>query len=208
MPFRRRARRVRRRRRRFRGRRPRMRRRRRVALDPERKDNTTVSAGQAISSAGAIINLNGVSAGTVSNQRIGRQALWLSATSQMNFNLGAGATVPAAVKMWLILDRQPQGVVMTMTQFLATATLPTISARNLENTARFKVLWTRRIVLQAFFPTKLVKFFKPLRFTSRHSATLPGVANMTTNALFIIFASDQVANLPTVDYTLRLRFVG
>lgn len=210
MPFRRRNRRVSRRRRRVfrRRRRPRMRRRRRLALDPERKDNTTVIAAQTIPSTGTIILLNGVATGANPDQRIGRQALWLSASGQMNFNLGAAALVPQAIKVWLILDRQPQGIAMVMADFLDTATLPTISARNLENTARFKVLWTRRIVLQAFIPSKLMTVFKPMRITSRHFSTLPGIANMSTNALFLIFASDVAVALPTVDFTLRLRFVG
>lgn len=210
MPFRRNRRvrrsRVVRRRRRGRGR---MVRRRRVALDPERKSSTLTIIGQTINSAGAIFHINIAEEGLGPGNRIGRQALWVSAQSQMNFTIGAAATIPSVIKVWLILDKQPQTNVITLDDFLNQPAAATVSSRNLDNINRFKVMWTAKFHLQVFIPSVEKKFFKSFRFKSRYNAAGGMIAQMENGALYVIMVSDTpLANLPMVDFQTRCRFVG
>ncbi len=183
-------------------------RRRRLALDPERKDVAGTVVGQTISTAGAIFHINAANEGINPEDRIGRQALWLSATANMTFKMGTASGVPNSLRIWLIVDKNPNGVLITLADFLESPTAATISNRNLDNRNRFKVMWTRRFTMDADHRVRNLSFFKNFRIISRHSGGGAGIADVQNGAIYLIFASDQAADLPVLDFSRRVRFVG
>lgn len=207
MPFRRRRRSRRpRRRRRFRGRR--MRRTRRLVLDPERKVGD-INQSQESSDQGLINFVNNIAGGNENTQRIGIQHVNLSSLLTANVDINGGI-VPTNVKCWLVWDKSPNGLQMTFAQLLQSVGAATTSARNLQFSLRFRVLWSRSITLDIFNQNKRFKVFKRMRLKSRWLSPVNGIANLQTGALYFLHISDIDAldNPPIVDFSHRLRFVG
>ncbi len=207
MPFRRRRRGRRRRRmtrRSFRSRRP----RRALVLDPERKFGD-IDQSLAVTSTGTVLLLNNLAAGDGANQRIGIQHINLSSLFTATMDIAVGI-LPATMKIWLVWDTQPNGLLMTIGDLLATALIPVNSPRNLDNTLRLKVLWSRKFTFDIFNQIKKFTKFKSMQRKTRWIDVNNGIANLRSGALYLVFASDiAVANGPPVcDFTHRLRFVG
>ncbi len=206
-------------RRRRRGRRPRRRRRmnrrsftsrrgRALVLDPERKFGD-LNSGVPSTVDGTILFLNNIGGGSANTQRIGVQVINTSSLIMANVDMANGTT-PATVKMWLVLDKSPNGELVTFNEFLATGLLKTTFPRNLGHTLRLQVLWTRTMSFDVFNANKHVKMFKRLRFKSRWLGALNGIANLQSGALYLLHASDiaAAANPPFIELSHRLRYVG
>ncbi len=210
MPFRRRRARRRRPRRRRRFRARRMIRRRRVVIDPEKKDLTTFNANVQMDLGGVFRLLNGTDAGVGTDERIGRQMVTTSYMVDGNIQLGAGATGCQFVKIWLIWDRQPQGITLNFLDYLANPAFPTVSPRNLENRRRIKVMWSRSYRLDVFNPCAKIKIFKRLKVFVRHNDPTAGIASIESGALWLVLSSDEIAGptAPVITFSDRIRFVG
>ncbi len=211
MPFRRRLRRRRRRRsRRFRGRR--RFRRRRMTLDPERKlVDVNNDTGLLMNFNGSTTLLNSTTAGINNMQRLGIQQLNMSSLFNATMDINTGI-LPVTIKVWLVWDKQPQGVALTpfdVLQVTGNAGIVT-SARRLANALRVRVLWTKRVQLDVFNTIKQISIFRRLRFKTRYVAALGGVAQMESGALWLMTASsiDVAGVQPRIIFNHRLRFVG
>lgn len=211
MPFRRRNNRSRfRRRRRRRPVRRRGRRRMSRRLDPERKDVVENQGTILLNTGGLRTILNGVPSGVDPGNRIGRQAMFLSITGQFKFLFGTGAVVPQNVRMWLVHDSQPDGVLLTLGDLLGDVTAPTVSLRNMDKTRKLRVLWTRKFCLDVFRPCRTVTMNRKFRIISRYNGPGAGVAPLISGALVMVIVADTLAGPidPTVQYQTRTRFVG
>lgn len=210
MPFRRRGRRARgrrTRRRTFRGRR--MRRSRQLVLDPEYKLLNFNQINFDVSSAGIVFSLNSeIEQGVSSIQRIGIQHINLSSNIQMRFDLNGGI-VPVTIKAWLVWDRDPRGVQMTVANLLSQPVQALESHRNLSHTLRLTVLWSRTFQMDVFNTQARMKKFIRMRKKSRWNSPDAGIGSLEHGALMLMFVSNIVAApLPHVNWNHRLRFVG
>jgi len=204
MPFRRR----RPRRRRRRRPRRRFRRRMRSRLDPEKKNHDFNLIDANMNPAGTSVHMNDIPQGITENDRIGRQALMLSIFLKFNCKLGAGATIPAAVRVWLLVVKQPAGIVPTIGDFLQTVALPTTSPRSLNQLGQFKVIWTKRMTLDIFNPIRQGVAFKRMRLKTRWIGLNGTAADTETGSVWLIWASDAGVNPPTITFSTRLRYTG
>lgn len=209
MPFRRRV----RRRRRRRARRPRrrtFRRMRHVRMDPEQKSITIAQASLPIALVGLFAQPTIIDQGVDSDNRIGRKAVFTQFDASFLINSAATPLNGTVVKIWLIHDKTPNGVQFPLADFLASPGLPHISHRNLNKTNRLRVLWSKTISWNALLPSRRVVLHKRLRVTTTYQGTGNGITDITTGGITLLLVSNRavLANMPLVDVSQRIRFVG
>ncbi len=134
----------------------------------------------------------------------------------------------ATIFIALVLDTQTNGAILRSEDVYVNPGASAVTAggplRNLQFTKRFKVLGTRRFIIQN--PnmanetgatggtiqnglTKRFKFFKNLNgIETTYSATTETIANITDNSLHIIAYCSDTAAAPQLSYISRLRFIG
>jgi len=181
-------------------------------LDPERKAVDTVFLNE-IPFVGSqtIIPLNVIGAGNDIDQRQGRQALFVSVLIRMTAVINM-SEVSTTLRWFLLLDKMPDQNPISSATVLQDSAIPILSAMNLNNNKRIRVLRTGRIIMRAApeFPVKEFKLFRPLRFTTRYTSNAVTLANLTSNVLYFCVFSDAPSGLtaPAVRVYSRLRFVG
>lgn len=129
----------------------------------------------------------------------------------------AAATSAPIMYLWLVLDKQPNGAALTVTDFLTT----TVAGSALPNTSfewRFKTLIRLVIPLNSAagvttaynniaMPVEFFyKFKTPLEI--RYSATGGTVADVATNNLCLVAGAADSDDTITFTGTARLRFTG
>lgn len=158
---------------------------------------------------------SGIESGTEEDQRIGRS---ITAT-RLNFN--GIFTLPAStsnhtdvVRLMVVQDKQCNGATFTSAQLLESGG-GFLSYRNLENTARFNVLYDKRFTLNAMTSLgsstqPVTRFFKasiPLKgMKFEYSSTTGSITELKSNNLAIFMISEHGVAL--VNMVSRLRFVG
>jgi len=204
MPFRR--------RKRFRRRRrPRRRRRarKRLSIDPERKFIDNSFSTEISIDAPQIVHINPAIQGVGDNQRLGYQALTLS--SVISVILRSQSAAPnVSWKMWLIHDRLPSGVVMTLPDFLSAVTFPTVSPRNLRTVKRFKVLWAKRKTMTLANTAMMFTISRSHRILTKYVNVGGTIGSTESGALMFVAVSDELAagNPPLMTVSFRVRFTG
>lgn len=177
-------------------------------LDPEKKVFDISIVNQNVTLAGIFLHVNDIPQNVSDTGRIGRQALMLSSQFTYNLALGAGATAPTFIKMWLMWTAQPSGAPPAFADFLNNPTVPTTSQRNLNNLGQYKVLWSRTLIVDIFSPAKKGFIMKRMRKKTRWVGVAGGIAGLDTGSLYLILASDAGALFPQINFTHRLRFTG
>lgn len=187
----------------------RMRRTRRVTLDPERKFMDNLGENVAVHTLGFIILLNDIQGGSTLRERIGIQQINMSSFLTINMRIGAAA-VPVTLKFWLVFDNQPNGALLTLGTLLQADLSPTVSPRNLFESLRLKVLWSRKYQVDPFNQNRKFSIVKSMRKKTRWNGAAAGIANLRSGALYLVAVSDILAanNPPEIDFYHRLRFVG
>ncbi len=137
------------------------------------------------------------------------------------------ADAQALIFLALVLDTQSNGAALNSEDVYANPGASANTAagpfRNLQFTKRFKVLATRRFIIQN--PnianetgatgglvqnglSKRFKFFKKLNFDIIYKGTTADIANTVDNSLHIIGFTTSTAMAPQINYISRFRFVG
>lgn len=178
-------------------------------LDPEKKDIGHVLIGSNITTTGTLRPLNEIPQGTDVSSRQGRQALMLSIFMRLNISQGA-VNVPQFTKVWLIHQKQPRGVNLGMGDFLQDPVVPTVSPRNKDSLGAYQVLWSKKFVTDPFNAGVMATVNRKFRIKTRWDLGDANglIAAMQTGALWLVYASDQAANFPTITFDLRLNFTG
>lgn len=182
--------------------------------------------------------LNGLAQGTAIDQRIGNRAIIKKIQVNILVNSPAVLNVSdvAVIRNWrpvirlaVVLDTQANGSAPTggdiyLTPTSSTDTSGSLTLRNLDHVARFKILavktlnWTpsetagSATTLSLSSHSRLVSFTIPLTLLTHYDGTGLNYADMTTNAISLMAQvnSENVATkLPVrFDYNVRTRFIG
>ncbi len=179
-------------------------------LNVEKKNfDTELTNGTLPGTTGAIQQLTNIPIGDTVGARDGNQCKLISVYIRGNVRQNASAT-QTVCRFMLVLDKQTNGAIYTLAQLLnnVTADDNVVSPLNLDNMYRFIVLWDKVITLSDTGSTvKFFKFYKKLDLKLRFDAAAGTIADLTTNSLSIVRIGDEATNLPTVTYSVRLRFV-
>jgi len=152
--------------------------------------------------------VNGVGAGTGFNERVGRKIKIKSI--QLNGVVIVGTAVPARVRLMLVLDRQANGSTPSIGNILDNTTILVNSKAfmNLDNRARFSVIWDKKVTLDAVMKTQVdYSVFKKKLIDVTYSGTTNGIGSISTNSIWFVAVSDQgVTNAPTFVGGVRIRY--
>ncbi len=154
--------------------------------------------------------------GTGLQQRIGQTAKWLSWTGRFRLILAPIALpVPTTVVFFLVLDKQPNNVLVTpatVFQFGLGATgAPENDYINRDQIRRFRMLkkWTVNLD-PASRSVRLVTKHKRYRISTRYNGPGAAIGAVTTNVLLLFMGSSTVAlgDAALIEWTVNQRFVG
>lgn len=183
---------------------------------------TTIVAGDPSTVTGAIVLLNGIAQGTDYNARIGRMGFWKTITMRLKFGpaneVNYGVPLAQFVRVLLVVDAQPNGVVMTAAQLLQTPS--TQAMANLDNRNRFTILMDKLIKIDPLTsgatPTAgyrgpaLVKVYKKMSLTTTYSQTTATIGSIASNALYLVLLGDNASTSTATSIacygSIRLRF--
>lgn len=178
-------------------------------IAPELKASD-VNVSMAADTTGAILLLNGIDPGTALNQRIGRQILAKKLRLRLACVVTAATGADQTQRVMVVLDKQPNGVALAITDVLTS--VGTTANYNLSNQARFKILFDRRVYLNATaepFSAQLLDVSLGQKYVVQFNAGVAGtVADITTNSLYMITIGSNAAGATagTVTGASRLRF--
>lgn len=113
------------------------------------------------------------------------------------------------MRVLLVLDRQSNGVAPGINDILMSSSVA--SPRNLNNRKRFKIIMDRNYPLSTAGPANRYDNFyqKDIQTHVQYisSSNTGNIADISTNALYLVHLSDQAVNLPQIGYYFRLRFI-
>jgi len=182
----------------------------------EKKYIDTVNATYACTTGGSVTYISGVGTGDDANSRDGRQISICSIQVRGMVYPEDDTTVPCLVKILVILDKTPSGVLPALTDILAVGSSE--SFMNLNYRDRFVTLasWTgvmakvNTTATQAIAgsPTAaVVDIYKYCKIGSTYQGTTGAIASAATNAIYLVTVGNVAAGAAaTLSATCRVRF--
>ncbi len=174
-------------------------------INTEFKTIDTVNTGTVSTTAGFVL-LNGTAPGDDFDTRDGRQIRVKSVQVTITWIQHATAVV-TFLRVIIFIDKQPNEVTPVVTQLLDTSSI--VSFRNLDQRKRFIIL-KDKVLTMSDVGTKqgIMKWYKQLDAKTMYDAGTAGtIADITTNALFLMLVSSEASNQPTVTRVTRVRFI-
>lgn len=152
--------------------------------------------------------LNGMVRGDDSNTRDGRQIRIKSIQCFFRVNMHASATA-TTVRYMIVIDKQPSAAAFTAADLLDTASAAQVDAlRNLSSRRRFVILKDRRLVVNTDYPEKVFRVYKQLDMKTVYDDSDAGsIADIQSNALYLVIITDEATNTPTCTNNVRIRFI-
>jgi len=159
-----------------------------------------------ISTTPSIALINASVVGDDFDNRDGRSIRIKSVQIALTVFFNASAT-QTATRMMVVIDKQPNETLLVIGD-LITAT-NSHAMRNLDQRKRFVILWDRVVTQgdQENAP-RHIEFYKKLDMITVYDDSNAGtIADIETNALYLILFSTEATNTPTVGRTTRVRFI-
>lgn len=153
---------------------------------------------------GSIHNIHEISVGTSANQRTGFVINAQSVNVKAQFQAHASAT-NTFVKMLIVQDKQQ----VADTQPAVSDVIYSLGAnswlanKNYDTTGRFKILASHTFLQDGTNPRYYEKQLK-LGFPIRYNGT--GPTDIQKNGLYVIFISNQITFLPTINWSTHMTF--
>ena len=148
-----------------------------------------------LNTAASMVLLNGITAGTDYNNRIGREIVMRSVLSRINLVVGANGT-NSLVRCILFMDMQCNGSAPTIIQLLETANV--YSPLNLNYRDRFKVIWDKQYALNSATNFNIYeKWYSKIKKTTTYNGTTNAIGSISTGSLYmLVYGNDDttVAN--------------
>lgn len=151
--------------------------------------------------------LNGLAKGDNYNTRDGRQVRWKSIQIDGYFLQHSSAS-NTNMRVVLVIDKQPSEVEPAFLQIYDTES--ETSHRKLDNRKRFVILRSFNMILstQGDKAMKNFKIFRKLDMKTVYDASNTGdISDISSNALYLFFVSNQPTNRPSVQFNSRMRFI-
>lgn len=162
---------------------------------------------------GTLVLLNGLTQGTNLTDRVGN-SIKMSSIMLEGFLALNSVALYDYVNVSLVLDRQPNGVQPAYTQIYDIGTGPaSLGQRSKFTVDRFKVLKSWDIPLSQN-GEQMKKFHCYLKLpsgtdshTKYNNANFGTIADISTNAVYLVFAGNATSNFSFISYFSRIRFV-
>lgn len=160
--------------------------------------------------------MNGLQPGTGATQRIGKRALFKNVLLRMGIGVptNTGATpLNGYVRIMMICDKQSNAAAPTVAGILQA--VAAISPINMDNRDRFMVLYDYQTTIDQLGARAgtAVKKFRRLNIVTSYNAGAAGtVADIATNAIYLLYIYTQIGTgaaptvTPALDFYGRIRF--
>ncbi len=175
-------------------------------INTEFKTND-VSSTVAVPETGLVLLLNATIAGDDFDNRDGRQVRWKSIQYAINILQHATAT-QTITRVMIVIDKQPNATLMTIGELL-TSGANNLDFRNLDNRKRFVIL-SDRVVTQSDTNNLVnrLDFYQKMDMITIYDDSNAGtIADIESNALFLVAVSSEATNSPTLQIETRMRFI-
>lgn len=152
------------------------------------------------------ILLNGMQKGDDVTDREGRQVFIKSLQLMLKYTMHASAT-NTVVRTIVFLDKMPHAATPNFTDVINGET-PT-DLKNVPNSRRFWIIkdFNLQLCVNAY-SEKTIKNYRKLNIKTTYDNSNSGdIQDISVNALYIMFCSDEDTNLPNVDGEARIRFL-
>lgn len=161
-----------------------------------------------VSSTGSLAILNGMTKGDNVDNREGREIRCKALQFLFKSNLNVSA-VHTTIRYMFIIDKAPNGSILTAAEILDNVSLPTSSLKNLDTRKRLIILKDALINLSTTgVAEKSMKIYLPMNMlTVFNSGNAGTIADIESGALYLFMISDEATYLPTVTFNYRLRFI-
>lgn len=172
---------------------------------------STLALTSTVNETGTLQLLNGLTKGDNNNNREGATVRIKSVQLKGNMKIHA-TPEQSLVRRILFIDKQPNQTAPTMAELLdLSSSQPTDALRNLNHRKRFVILDDDLITLNkngkaiALFP----KCYKRVdMITVYDTGSNTGlIADIETNALYVLYVSNQPSNVPSIEHTARIRYI-
>ncbi len=166
------------------------------------------SSATAVSASGTVQLLNATIAGDDFDNRDGRVIRCKSIQYAINIIMEPATAVNTTTRVMLVIDKQPNGVLMTVGELL-TSGASNLDFRNLDNRKRFIIL-SDKIVMQSNTANTLdrLELYKQIDMKTIYDDSNAGtIADIESNALFLVMISSEATNTPTLQVETRMRFI-
>ncbi len=183
-------------------------RRRRVVVDPELKTRDMRIEALAFLGSPIIAPLSQLDQGFDEDDRIGTQALFRSFQVRVSATLGSSGT--SQLRFMLLLDKMPDGNLLTAPEILVDDGVPIVSALNLQNNKRLRVLWTKVFTWSAgTVVQKYFQVYKKMYLPVRYGGQGDQASAVRSNQLYwCVFGASDMTTSPQLTMYIRQRFVG
>lgn len=169
-----------------------------------------------LSSTGAATVINSVGEGNDYNARIGRKINVCSVEYHMLFSAEAAslsANGPGgadALRFVLVYDRQPTGSLPAWSDVFTTSAVTNAPMlhRNVNNLDRFEILASDFVDINAGDNSKCFHRYVAMKHDTRFDAVGSGIANISSGAIYVLYADTVAAasNFAYLTGRVRLRF--
>lgn len=159
---------------------------------------------------GGVALLNGIARGDDISERIGRKVMIKSIQLSIKNNVIGGTGVDQCHRVMLVLDNQTNAAALTIAQVLSSS--GTMYYRNLENRARFRILFDKFFTMNATGESGSMVNYKyyrkvdiPVTFNNGDAGT---VADIVTGSLYILVVGDAAPGVTAGKcyYYSRIRY--
>lgn len=165
---------------------------------------------QSITNASAFVLLNGLTKGNGSSNRIGRSIKIMSLELSFILSKNISDTNQEFVRVALLLDKEPNGATPSFLDVWESNTNYICTPRNLDNRKRFVIMKDYVLPLpvsggtQAYYKTLYKKMEMHTIYDNSDAGT---IADISSNALYLVFVSDSSTDNPSITYYNRLRYI-
>lgn len=164
------------------------------------------SSAVANASTGNLYIMNGIAKGDGVSERIGRKVTVRSIQLRGYLATNTVTATMDVVRVIIFVDRQVNAVAPTVAEVLQTATFEQF--RNLENRARFRILFSKAYAVgnqycQSYVP---IDWYKKISIPTIYSGTGATSASITTNGLYILLICEEATNPSRHSLRWRVRY--
>ncbi len=163
-----------------------------------------LSESSAVGTTAGLRLLNGVGGGVLDTSRQGNIIFVKSVQLAYTWVINTLATA-TQLRMIIVQDRQPNEVVFPIAQLLVLTNMT--SFRNLDYRSRFIIHYDQVHSMSADGArTGSAKFYKRMNMKTTFDEAGNLIADITSNALFLVLISTEAVNFPNVEFNRRVRF--
>ncbi len=166
----------------------------------------TVQSAVNVSTTTTFVLLNGMALGDTSITRTG-QSIKMDGLDFRWYLTGNLTAVQVATRLLVVLDKQPNGAIFSVTALLNAATV--VSPYTVGGQNRFVVIYDETIALSTGGPLNASSCVRlPVnQHVTYNTGTAGDITDINTNSLYLLMLSDQSTNVSIITAYLRLWFI-